>query len=161
MDLAGPLPQSQGFTYLFTIVDRFTHWPEAVPLMDMTTLSCARALIATWITRFGVPTHISSDRGSQITYELWTAFGQLLGNQYHHTTAYYPQANGLVERFHCHLKSSLHAMLHGPNWLNILRLVLLGIRTAPKNDLKTSSAELIYGFFLMVLCNFFYLLHHL
>ena len=115
VDLVGPLPQSQGFTYLFTIVDRFTHWPEAVPLMDMTTLSCAWALIATWITKFGVPSHISSDRGSEFTYELWTAVCQLLGTQYHCTTAYHPQANGLVEQFHHHLKTAMHAKLHSPN----------------------------------------------
>ena len=131
-------------------MDRFTRWPEAVPLMDMTTLSCAWALIATWITRFGVPTHISSDRGSQFTSELWTAVGQLLGTQYHHTTAYHPQANGLVERLHHHLKSALRTKLHGPNWLDILPWVLLGIRTAPKDDLNTSSAEFVYGFPLTV-----------
>ena len=131
-------------------LDRFTRWPEAVPLMDRTTLSCARALIATWITWFGVPTHISSDRGSQFTSELWTAVGQLLGTQYHRTTAYHPQANGLVEQFHRHLKSALRAKLHGSNWLDILPWVLLGIRTAPKDDLKTSSAELVYGFPLTV-----------
>ena len=27
VDLVGPLPRSQGFTHLFTIVDRFTRWP--------------------------------------------------------------------------------------------------------------------------------------
>ena len=90
VDLFSHLPHSQGFTYLFTIMDQFTHCPEAVPLMDMISLSCAQALIVNWITRFGVPTHISSDRGSHFTSELWTAVGQLLGTQYHHTTAYHP-----------------------------------------------------------------------
>ena len=56
-----------------------------------------------------------------------------------------PQANGLVECFHCHLKLALRARLLGPNWLDELPWVLLGIRTAPKENLDTSSAELIYG----------------
>ena len=58
------------------------------------------------------------------------------------TTSYHPQANGLVERFHWHLKSALWARLTGPNWIDEL---LLGILTAPKEDLHTSSAELVYG----------------
>ena len=30
VDVVGPLPSSRGFTHIFTIVDRFTRWPEAV-----------------------------------------------------------------------------------------------------------------------------------
>ena len=47
---------------------------------------------------------------------------------------YHHQANGLVERFHCHLKSALRARLTGPNWFQELPWVLLVIRTAPKED---------------------------
>ncbi|XP_062923396.1 uncharacterized protein LOC134356391 [Mobula hypostoma] len=37
------------------------------------------------------------------------------------------------------------ARLEGPNWVDELPWVLLGIRTAPKEDLHSSSAELVYG----------------
>ena len=32
IDLVGPLPPSQGFAYLLMIVDRFSQWPEAIPI---------------------------------------------------------------------------------------------------------------------------------
>ena len=145
VDLVGPLPPSRGCTHLFTIVDRFTRWPEAIPINDTSATGCARALIANWIARFGVPMDMSSDRGAQFTSELWAAVAGLLGTTLHHTTAYHPQANGLVERFHRHLKSALKARLSGPNWSDELPWVLLGIRTAPKEDLGSSSAEMVYG----------------
>ena len=142
VDLVGPLPPSDGFTHLLTIEDRFSRWPEAVPLNDISTIACARALIYHWISRFGIPMDMSSDRGSS---QLWSSVAKLLGITLHHTTAYHPQANGLVERFHRHLKTSLRARLTGPQWAQELPWVLLGIRTAPKEDLGCSSAELVYG----------------
>ena len=145
IDIVGPLPTSQGYTHLLTIVDRFTRWPEAIPLKVTDTETCARALVFHWIARFGLPLDMTSDRGAQFTSRLWTAIAKLLGIQLHHTTAYHPQANGLVERFHRHMKSALRARLTSPNWLDELPWVLLGIRTAPKDDLHCSSAELVFG----------------
>ncbi|XP_072898585.1 nephronectin a isoform X1 [Hemitrygon akajei] len=150
VDIVGPLPVSRGARHLLTIVDRFTRWPEAILLTDTTSKSCARALIATWVSRFGVPAHITSDRGAQFTSSLWSAMASLLGTQLHHTTAYHPQSNGLVERFHRHLKSALMARLRGANWADKLPWVLLGIRTVPKDDLHASSAGLVYGVPLVV-----------
>ncbi len=35
VDLVGPLPPSRGHTYLFTIIDRTSRWPEAIPLASI------------------------------------------------------------------------------------------------------------------------------
>ena len=145
MDLGGPLPPSNGFTHLLTVIDRFSRWPEAIPLSDTASTSCAQALIFLWIARFGIPLDIPSDRGSQFTSQLCTSISWLLGTQLHHTTSYHPQANGLIERLHRHLKSALRARLSDPNWMQELPWVLLGIRTMPKAELGCSSAEIVFG----------------
>ena len=145
VDLVGPLPPSQGYTHLLTVVDRFTRWPEAIPMTDTTTQGVARALIASWVSRFGTPAVIISDRGPQFVSQLWTDIAQLLGIELRQTAAYHPQSNGMVERFHRQLKASLAARLTGPNWAGQLPWVLLGIRAAHKEDLNASPAELVYG----------------
>ncbi|GFO50072.1 Gag-Pol polyprotein [Plakobranchus ocellatus] len=66
-------------TYLFTIIDRFTRRPEAVPLPDAHASTCATALLHLWVARFGVPEDINSDRGRQFTFSLWTQLYNLLG----------------------------------------------------------------------------------
>ena len=100
VDLVGPLPPSKGFTHLLTVVDRVTCWPEAIPLASTNTKDVADAFLSGWITRYGLPSDVSSDRGPQFTSQLWQDLSDLLGTKLHHTTAYHPQENGLVERFH-------------------------------------------------------------
>ena len=51
----------------------------------------------------------------------------------------------MVERFHRSLKAALKArLILGHNWVEELPWVLLGLRTASKEDLGYSSAELVY-----------------
>ncbi len=61
------------------------------------------------------------------------------------TTSYHPMSNGLVERFHRHLKAAIMAQPDPTNWTECLPLVLLGIRSALKKDLGCTPAELVYG----------------
>ena len=155
VDVVGPLPSSEGQRYLFTIIDRSTRWPEAVPMEEASTMSCATALLNAWISRFGLPEHITSDRGSVFTSDIWSSLAKLLGVNLHHTTAYHPQANGMVERWHRTLKASLTARCVGSDWHSQLPWVLLGLRTMPKDGLVYSAAEMVYGQPLVVPGEFF------
>ena len=117
---------------------------------DATVKTCARASLFNWVARFGVPADILIDRDPQFTAHLWDKLVHLLGVRLYRTCAYHPQANGLVERFHRYLKSSLMTRLKDSNRVDALPCVLLGIRSKPKEDLKCSSAELVYGTLLKV-----------
>ena len=140
VDIVGPLPASQGFTYLLTIVDRFTRWPEAIPLSDIS------ALTYHWVSRYGVPTTLTSDRGRQFVSELWRKTAALLGTATNTTTSNHPQSNGLVERMHRTTKAALKAKLESdPNWIDVLPVVILGMRAAVKQDLNCSAAEMVFG----------------
>ena len=77
-------------------MDRFTRWLEAIPLTDISTESCASALLRGWIVRFGVLIHITSDQGAQFTSQLW----KHRGTDHNRTKGYHPQTNGLVKQLH-------------------------------------------------------------
>ncbi|XP_041565338.1 uncharacterized protein LOC121467597 [Drosophila elegans] len=110
------MPFHQNFRYCLTMIDRFTRWPEVVPL-----------------TSISADTVLSSNQGcSRNWFTSW------------HTTAYHPQSNGMVERWHRSFKAAM--MCHsGTPWPELLLIVLLGLRTCLKEDLKSSAAEMLYG----------------
>jgi len=146
VDLVGPLPTSStGNRYLLTMVDRATRWPEAHPLSNISAQSVADAFTSTWIGCFGVPTAVTTDRGTQFTGSTWRCLCTTLGIQHIQTRVYHPQSNGIVECLHRQLKEALRARGSGANWESHLPYVLLGIRAAPKQESNTSSAEAALG----------------
>jgi hypothetical protein len=145
VDIVGPLPSSSGFSCLFTVIDRTTRWPEAIPLSGISAAECAAALFTGWIQRFRVPAYITPDRGTQFTSSLWAALCELLSITHIQTTAYHPQSNCLVERFHRCLKDSLRARLASSDWVDHLPWVLLGIRSSIPLEGGLSPAEAVMG----------------
>ncbi|XP_047112374.1 uncharacterized protein LOC124789128 [Schistocerca piceifrons] len=125
------------------MVDRFTRWPEATPVADVTAETVATAFVDTWVARFGCPSHVTTDRGRQFDCALFTHVARLCGTQLHRTTSYHPASNGMVERFHRTLKAALTC--HDTSWPEALPLVLLGLRVTQKEEIGASPADLVYG----------------
>ncbi|GFU72392.1 retrovirus-related Pol polyprotein from transposon 412 [Trichonephila clavipes] len=144
LDLIGPLPPSNGYTYCLTMIDRFSKWPEAQPLKDITAETVAEAFFSSWVSRFGTPAILTTDRGRQFESSLFKALSKLLGVQKCRTTGYHPQANGMIEELHRPLKSAIkcHAT---ERWTEVLPVILLGLRASLKEDILCIPAELVFG----------------
>ena len=145
IDIVGPLPYANGFRYLLTCVDRFTRWPEAIPIVDIRAETVADAFFSGWIARYGTPATITTDRGAQFESKLWDNLCNQFGIIRNRTTSYHPQSNGMVERFHRQLKAAIMAHESPNPWTFTLPAVLLGVRSAVKERLGRSAAEMIYG----------------
>ncbi|CAH8566999.1 unnamed protein product [Schistosoma bovis] len=145
IDIVGPLPVSNGYNYIFTCIDRFTRWPVAVPIKDTSAETVAKTLVENWISYYGVPTIITTDRGAQFESRLFQQLTELLGIKRIRTTSYHPMANGMVERLHRQLKASLTAVIVNNDWSNKLPLVMLALRATIKQDMGCCPAELVYG----------------
>ncbi|GFU27539.1 hypothetical protein TNCV_282681 [Trichonephila clavipes] len=144
LDLIGPLPPSNGYTYCLTMIDRFSKWPEAQPLKDITAEAVAEAFFSSWVSRFGTPAILTTDRGRQFESSLFKALSKLLGVQKCRTTGYHPQANGMIEELHRPLKSAIkcHAT---ERWTEVLPIILLGLRASLKEDILCTPADLVFG----------------
>nr|VZI38583.1 unnamed protein product [Spirometra erinaceieuropaei] len=144
-DVVGPLLPSNGYTHLLTCVDRYTRWPEAIPLPNVQAETIVKAFVSRWVAIFGAPSMITTDRGAQFESTLFLTLLNFLGCTRIRTTAYHPAANGMVERFHRQLKTALRAAGDPENLSDNVPVALLGIRAALKSDLDCSAAELVFG----------------
>jgi transposase InsO family protein len=99
----------EGFKYLFTIIDRSTRWVKAIPVKNLKAATIADALVAGWVSCFGVRAVITSDCGSQFRSAVWEALCKRLNIQHITPTAFHPCSNGMVERCHRQLKDALLA----------------------------------------------------
>jgi len=128
LDLIGSLPPSRGYRYCLTLMDRFSRWPKTVPLPDITADTVIKCFFTTWITRFGSPKIITTDRGIQFESNLFEALIKLIGTKCIKTMAYHLESNGLVKRWHKCLKAAIM------QWVDTLPIVLIGFRTCYKEN---------------------------
>jgi hypothetical protein len=146
IDLVGLLQYSGSFNFIFNIIDRSSKWMEAVPLSDMSTAVCAKALLFSWISCFGIPEMITSDRGRmQVTSNIWSQLCEMLQISHRQTTAYHPESNSAVERLHRHLKDALRARPAAATWSKELPFVLLGLHAQLRENTGLSLAEAFFG----------------
>ena len=150
IDVVGPLPESRGYKYLLSVLDRTSHWLELYPMKSASAAECAEAFLQS-LARFGAPATAVSDNGNSFVSRLWEDINRIFGVDIVFTPAYHAATNGAVERAHQTFKNSLKASLvamgdeHRENWFTALPWVLLGKRNQYQPHLDASSSQLVLG----------------
>ena len=147
IDCVGPLPKSKtGSMYLFTVMCQTTRYPAAYPLRNITTKSIMKALTQLFSV-FGIPKVIQSDQGTNFTSGLFAKMLKKLGITHVKSTAYHPESQGAIERFHQTLKSLLHS--YGTelsrDWEEVMPWLLLAAREVTQESTGVSPNDLVFG----------------
>ncbi|XP_062373894.1 uncharacterized protein LOC134062039 [Sardina pilchardus] len=147
IDCVGPLPKSKsGNAYLLTIMCQTTRYPAAYPLRSIKVKPVVKALTQ-FISFFGIPKVIQTDRGSNFTSRIFGGVLRLLKITHNQASAYHPQSQGALERFHQTLKSLLRAYcveLAG-DWEEGLPWLLLAAREVTQESTGFSPNALVFG----------------
>ena len=94
------LNKPPGVKNVLIITDHFMRYAMAFVTKDQTAKTVVRVLYEWFITVFGVPAKLLSDRGANFTSRLDEELCSMFGIQKCCTTSYYAQCNGQVEHFH-------------------------------------------------------------
>jgi transposase InsO family protein len=132
VDILGPFPRAiGGYRYLFVAIDKFTKWPEATLVVNITQ-GVVVAFLKSIVCRFGVPSRIITDNRTQFTSQLFQEYCEGIGTQLCFASVAHPRSNGQVERENAEilrgLKTRTYDCLkkHGANWVSELLSVLWG-----------------------------------
>ena len=145
IDITGPHPKSSSQKmYILTLVDHFSKWAEAIALTNHTAITVARALVTHVFSRFGMPSEILTDRGSEFESELFAQLLRWLEIDKLRTTAYKPSTNGTVERFHRTLNSVLGKVVsdNQRDWDQRLPFALAAYRAVSYTHLRAHETVL-------------------
>ena len=100
MDLCGPMePTAAGNRYVLVIGDYFSKFTMPIAVPDKTQEVIAEALVTRWISLFGIPDVIHTDRGREFDNYLMRELCERFHITKTRTCSYHPASNGVIERY--------------------------------------------------------------
>ena len=148
IDILGPLPETQRCNkYVLVIIDRFTRWPELIPIQDMLTLTVADKFFENIICRHGVPRRLLSDRGTNFISKIFKRLNERLGCEKIFTTSYHPATDGSAERIIRFISCALTAYINEDqdDWDLYLPSIAFAYRTSFIDAIRNTPFNMIYG----------------
>uniref|UniRef100_A0A3B3WI04 Gypsy retrotransposon integrase-like protein 1 n=1 Tax=Poecilia mexicana TaxID=48701 RepID=A0A3B3WI04_9TELE len=147
VDCVGPFPRTKsGHRFLLTVMCASTRFPEAIPLRKITAPSVVSALVK-FFSLFGLPKVIQTDQGSNFMSRIFNQVLKQLDITHCHSSAYHPESQGALERFHQTLKSMLRAycLEFDGDWDEGVHLLLFAAREVVQESLGFSPADLVFA----------------
>ena len=141
MDFIEQLPPSLGYTAILVIVDRLSKQGIFIPTHDtITSALLAELFVLHVFSKHGVPSHCTSDRGSEFVSHFFRSLGKALDMKLHFTSGYHPQGDGQTERVNQTLEQYLRVYCNyqQDNWASLLPLAEFAYNNAPNETTGTS-----------------------
>ena len=147
IDFLGPFKKSGDFQYILVIIDHFTRWAITIPTYTQRAETVAMALVDELYNKFGVPTRLLSDRGSDFRSALIVELHKYLHVKQLFTSAHHPQTNGMVERFNSTLKDMLASLAveFGSQWVDVLQSATFAYNTSYHGTIGMTPYYCLFG----------------
>ena len=147
IDIVGPFPETpRGNKYALVAVDCFTKYLEVFPMPNMEAVTVAEALVTGFFTKYGIPTYLHSDQGTQFESQLFQEVCRMLGVKKTRTTPFRPQSDGQSERsIRTLTKMIAMATKDQHEWDTCLPFISMAYRATPQESTGMSPNLLMFG----------------
>ena len=149
LDFIGEIhPSSSGqHKWILTATDYFTKWIETIPCRQANDSTIIQFLESNILSRFRCPEKIITDNATAFKSKKMINFCHKYHITLGHSTAYYPQGNGLAKSSNKSLISIIKKLLeeNKKNWHRKLTNALWADRISTKKSIGMSPYELVYG----------------
>ena len=153
-DFKGPLPVADKSIlhqyksrYVLVIIDFSSRYVMAFPTPTMESRVVAEFMLSHWITKFGVPQIVISDRAPTFTGKVMSTIYKALQVEMRLTASYNPAANGLVEQVNRNISSLLMVMLEDgvSDWPKKLNILFSAYNASPQITTGYSPNYIVFG----------------
>ena len=134
-----------GYQFILTIVDHFTKWAEMIPIKSIDQVTVAEAFKNEFITRYGYPRYLITDRGKENLNKVMRKLLQEGLVEHRPTTAYHPQANAVAERLHKTIKDWIKKLANIKEWRSRLQGLMHQYRITPHSSTNVSPYFALFG----------------
>ena len=133
--------------WILTTTDYFTKWIEAIPSRNATDSVIIKFLETNILSWFGCPRKIITDNVAAFKSKRMVDFYYKYHITLEHSTAYYPQGNGLAESSNKSLIKIIQRLLeqNQKSWHSKLVHALWVDRLTTKKSISMSPYQLVYG----------------
>ena len=149
MDFVGELPESEAFYAILVVTGQFTKVQHYIPAKTTWTAEdVADSYINDIWKLYGLPRHITSDRGPQFALKFLQQLNRKLNINLRLSTTYHPQTDALSERAVQTLKQYLRIYCHDRqnHWRACLPLAEFAYNTTATTTHKLSPYSSLFAF---------------
>ncbi|XP_058763854.1 uncharacterized protein LOC131637289 [Vicia villosa] len=137
---------SNGHRFILVAIDYFTKWVEAASYANVTRQVVTRFIKHNIICRYGVPSRIITDNGSNLNNKMMKELCDEFKIEHHNSSPYRPKMNGAVEAANKNIKKIVQKMVKTyKDWHEMLPFALHGYRTTMRTSTGATPYSLVYG----------------
>ena len=147
-DVMGPLNETKaGNSYILVVTDYFSRWVEAYPMPDQQAHTIANVLATEWISRFGCPSEIHTDNGTNFKSKIMESLCKLFEIEQTSTCPRRPQSDGVCERFNHTVQQMLATLVTECiwDWDELLPFCTMSIRSMKHASTSETPNRMIFG----------------